>query len=203
MSDLFPDLVDAHFPGGFRYAEALIESDTAWAMIALLSALTLAPFRFQGWLGKRHTASFGWRYDFDDGSFRPGEPLPDFLFPLREHAAAFAGLPADDLVQALVTRYDPGAGIGWHRDRPVFEHVIGISFGAPATLRFRRRRASGGFDRAAAPLAPGSAYHLTGTARHEWEHSIAPMAQQRWSVTFRTLSEKGRRAAGAGTQAHF
>jgi alkylated DNA repair protein (DNA oxidative demethylase) len=44
------------------------------------------------------------------------------------------------LVQALLIRYDPGAGIGWHRDRPLFEHVVGISLGAPATMRFRRRR---------------------------------------------------------------
>ena len=88
-------------------------------------------------------------------------------------------------------RYDPGAGIGWHRDRAVFEHVVGISLGAAATMRFRRRR-TGGFDRAIAELAPRSAYHLSGEARHQWEHSIAPMPAARWSITFRTLSEKGR-----------
>jgi alkylated DNA repair dioxygenase AlkB len=88
-------------------------------------------------------------------------------------------------------RYDPGAGIGWHRDRPVFEHVLGISLGAPATMRFRRRR-PGGFDRASVLLMPRSIYHLTGEARHEWEHSIAAMEVARWSITFRSLSEKGR-----------
>lgn len=86
-------------------------------------------------------------------------------------------------------RYDPGAGIGWHRDRPVFEHVVGISLGAPATLRLRRRR-PGGFDRAAVPLAPRSIYHLTGEARHDWEHSILAVDLPRWSVTFRSLSNK-------------
>jgi hypothetical protein len=111
-------------------------------------------------------------------------------------AARFAGLDPGDLVQLLLIRYGPGAGIGWHRDRPIFEHVPGLSLGAPATLRLRRRR-TGGFDRAALPLAPRSAYHLTGEARHQWEHSIAPMEETRWSITFRSLSAAGRRLGEA------
>src|SRR6476660_8651473 len=103
--------------------------------------------------------------------FAPTEPLLAWLLPLRAKAARFANISAEDLVQALFIRYDPGAGIGWHRDRPVFEHVVGISLGAPATMRFRRRRA-GGFDRASAELGPRSIYHLSGEARHKWEHSI-------------------------------
>jgi len=137
--------------------------------------------------------SYGWRYDFDDASFAPAEPIPDWLSPLRERAARFAGLDPDELVQALLIRYDPGAGIGWHRDRPAFEHVVGVSLGAPATMRFRRRK-PGGFDRASALLERLSIYHLTGEARHEWEHSIADMAVTRWSITFRSLSEEGRRS---------
>jgi DNA oxidative demethylase len=192
MTDLFGQ---TPLPG-FDYAEALIAPAEEEALIAGLDAAGLAPFRFQGWLGKRLTASFGWRYDFDDASFRETEAIPDWLAPLRGRAAEFAGLPADALVHVLLTRYDPGAGIGWHRDRPVFEHVVGVSLGGPATMRFRRRRAAGGFDRFSAPLAPRSAYHLSGEARHEWEHSIAPMEVPRWSITFRSLSERGRRAAG-------
>jgi DNA oxidative demethylase len=160
-------------------------------LIASIDAAELSPFRFHGWLGKRLTASYGWRYDFDDASFAPAEAIPDWLLPLREKAARFARLPPGELVQALLIRYDPGAGIGWHRDRPVFEHVLGISLGAPATMRFRRRK-PGGFDRVSALLAPRSIYHLTGEARHEWEHSIAAMEVTRWSITFRSLSEKGR-----------
>jgi alkylated DNA repair dioxygenase AlkB len=120
--------------------------------------------------------------------------MPEWLLPLRQKAAAFAGLNPDELLQALLIRYDPGAGIGWHRDRPVFEHVIGVSLGAPATLRFRRRHADG-FDRASVFLPPRSVYHLTGEARHDWEHSIADMEVTRWSITFRSLSEKGHRYA--------
>jgi alkylated DNA repair dioxygenase AlkB len=109
--------------------------------------------------------------------------------PLRQTAARLTGLPVDDLVQALLIRYDPGAGIGWHRDRPVFGHIVGVSLGAPATMRFRRRQPDG-FDRIAVDLPPRSIYHMTGEVRHAWEHSIAPMDEARWSVTFRTLAHQ-------------
>jgi alkylated DNA repair dioxygenase AlkB len=157
----------------------------------------LAPFRFQGWLGKRKTRTFGWRYDFDDSSFTPAEPMPDWLMPLREKAAALAEVQPDEFAHVLLARYDPGARIGWHRDRPVFDRVAGISLGARAVLRFRQRSASG-FRRFSLPVEPRSAYLLAGEARHEWEHSIVPGEELRFSITFRTLSELGRRKA-AGT----
>jgi len=186
-----PDLFGDAGLAGLSQAGAFVTPDEEQMLIASIDAAELSPFRFHGWLGKRLTASYGWCYDFDDASFAPAEPIPEWLLPLRAKAARFARLPPDELVQALLIRYDPGAGIGWHRDRPVFEHVLGISLGAPATMRFRRRR-RGGFDRAWALLAPRSIYHLTGEARHEWEHSIAVMEVTRWSITFRSLSEKGR-----------
>ena len=191
MSDLFPDLFGSVSLAGLSYAEDLVGPAEEALLIAAIDRAELSPFRFQGWLGKRLTASFGWRYDFDDARFTRGAPLPDWLLPLRDRAAAFAGLPVDAFEHALLIRYDPGAGIGWHRDRPVFEHVVGISLGNAATMRFRRRR-PGGFDRLAVPLAPRSVYHLSGEARHAWEHSVAPMDVPRWSITFRSLSDKGR-----------
>jgi alkylated DNA repair dioxygenase AlkB len=180
---------------GLAQAEAAVSESEEQALITAVDSVELSPFRFHGWLGKRLTASFGWRYDFAGDGFGPAEPMPDWLLPLRERAAQFAGLGSSDLVQASLIRYDPGAGIGWHRDRPVFGHVIGASLGAPATMRFRRRR-PGGFDRFSAELPPRSIYHLEGEARHLWEHSIAPMTTTRWSITFRSLSEKGRRLGG-------
>jgi len=186
-----PDLFGEAGLAGLSQAGGFVTPGEEQALIASIDAMKLSPFRFHGWLGKRLTASFGWRYDFDDASFTPAEAIPDWLLPLRARAARFARLQPGQLVQALLIRYDPGAGIGWHRDRPVFEHVLGISLGAPATMRFRRRKPSG-FDRASVLLAPRSIYHLTGQARHEWEHSIASMEVTRWSITFRSLSEKGR-----------
>ena len=183
-------LFDTPAVPGLSYVAALIGEDEERALIETIDAAPLAPFRFQGWVGKRLTAAFGWRYDHEDASFQRTMPMPGAIMPLRQRAARFAGLAPDDLVHALFTRYDPGAGIGWHRDRPVFEHVVGISLGAPAVLRFRRRDGPR-FERAVLPLAPRSAYHLSGYARHVWEHSIAPGTATRWSITFRTLARQG------------
>jgi alkylated DNA repair protein (DNA oxidative demethylase) len=190
------DLFGEPLIAGLEYRPEFISPDEERALIGHLSAEQLSPFRFHGWTGKRLTRTFGWRYDFDDASFAPAEPIPDWLEPLRGKVATFAGLKPEEFVHALLVRYDPGAGIGWHRDRPVFESVVGISLGTPATLRFRRRRA-GGFDRESLQVEPRSAYLLTGPARHEWEHSITPGETLRFSITFRSLSEFGRRKAAS------
>jgi alkylated DNA repair dioxygenase AlkB len=187
-------LFDTPLIAGLRYREDVISATEERSLIEQLGGLDLAPFRFHSWLGNRKTMSFGWRYDFDDASFNPTEPIPDWLQPVRESAAAFAGLTADDFVHVLLARYDPGAGIGWHRDRDVFDKVVGISLNTPATLRFRQRTPTG-FRRANVDVAPRSAYLLSGEARHDWEHSISPGQSLRFSITFRTLSEKGRRIA--------
>jgi alkylated DNA repair dioxygenase AlkB len=191
---LQPELFDKPALAGLSQTEDIVTPDEERALTGAIDAAQLWPFRFHGWLGKRLTASYGWRYDFDTGGFGPTDALPDWLLPVRAKAARFSGLEPEALVQALVLRYDPGAGIGWHRDRPVFEHVLGISLSAPVVMRFRRRR-PGGFDRVSALLPPRSIYHLTGEARHQWEHSIAGMAMTRWSITFRSLSQKGTRLA--------
>ena len=74
MSLLFSEPLIA----GFDYREEFITVSEESALIERLSALDLAPFRFHGWLGNRKTQSFGWRYDFDDASFSPTEPIPDW-----------------------------------------------------------------------------------------------------------------------------
>ncbi len=191
-SDLFGEPLIA----GLDYRSGFISPAEERELVEHLSAAELSPFRFQGWTGRRLTRTFGWRYDFENSSFEPAEPVPDWLQPLRAKAAAFAGIAPANFVHALLVRYDPGAGIGWHRDRPVFETVVGVSLGTPAKLRFRRRR-PGGFDRETVDVEPRSAYLLAGPARHEWEHSIAPGETLRFSITFRTLSPLGLRKAAA------
>jgi hypothetical protein len=172
---------------GFESIRERVTVEEERALIARIDACALAPFKFQGWLGKRLTASFGVGYDFERGRVETADPIPDWLLPIRARAAAFARLAPAALVQALVIRYDPGAGIGWHRDRPVYEDVIGLSLGAPAILRLRRRKPAG-FERRSAPLEPRALYRLGGEVRHIWEHSIVEMTETRWSITFRSMA---------------
>lgn len=197
QADLFPAPVLA----GLSQARDVVTGAEEATLIAHIDAAAPMPLRFQGWTGKRLTRSYGWSYDFETGMFAPAEPIPGWLQELKVRVEQFAGREPGELVQALIIRYDPGAGIGWHKDRPVFEHVVGISLGAPAMLRLRRR-SGGKFERMSAPLAPRSIYHLTGVARHEWEHSITPMDATRWSITFRTFSDMGRLAAERGGSDH-
>ena len=179
---------------GLEYRDEFITRDEEGGLIRQLEAMDLAPFRFHGWTGNRKTQSFGWRYDFDDASFTPTEPIPQWLQPLRAKAAALADVASEDIVHVLAARYDPGAGIGWHKDRSVFDKVVGVSLGSPAVLRFRQRDGSS-FKRFSLPVEPRSAYLLSGEARQEWEHRIVPGEELRFSITFRTLSELGRRKA--------
>jgi alkylated DNA repair dioxygenase AlkB len=190
-------LFDAPLIEGLAYRPEFISEVEERDLIRHLSELDLSPFRFHGWLGNRKTQSFGWRYDFEDSSFTRTEPVPDWLEPLRDRAAVFAAVAPDEIAHALIARYDPGAGIGWHKDRDVFEKVVGVSLGTPATLRFRRR-VGRGFRRANLAVEPRSAYLLSSEARWEWEHRITPGDRLRFSITFRTLSDKGRRIAATG-----
>jgi alkylated DNA repair dioxygenase AlkB len=175
---------------GLVVRDELVDAAEEAELIARIASLDLTPFRFQSFTGKRLTTSFGFAFDFEAGRIAPAEPIPDWLGPLRRRAADFAGLPHNYFLQALVIRYDAGAGIGWHRDRPQFDQVVGISLGAPATLAFRQRTATG-FRRAKLPLAPRSAYHLAGEARSTWEHGISAHDALRFSITFRSLSARG------------
>ena len=190
MSTLF----DRPLIAGLDYREGFVTEREAQALIGHLETEDLTPFRFHGWLGNRKTKTYGWRYDFDEASFAPAEPIPQWLHPLRAKAAKLAGIAPDEFAHVLLARYDPGAGIGWHRDRPQFENVVGISLGSAAVMRFRQRSPDG-FRRAKVHLEPRSAYLLSGEVRHEWEHSIAPSDRLRFSITFRSLSEKGKVAS--------
>lgn len=181
---------------GLELHEDIVSEAEERALIAQIDQLGLSPFRFQGWTGRRLTRSFGWRYDFDNASFTRAEPMPDWLLPVRARAAALARLEPDDFAHALVIRYDPGAGIGWHRDRPQFDRVVGISLVARTAMRFRQRTDSG-FRRARIRLEPRSAYVLTGEVRERWEHSIAAHEALRFSITFRSLSALGLRSRSA------
>ena len=175
-------------PEGLDYRRELVSVEEEKALVGRLERLPFTPFEFQGFLGKRRTVSFGWSYHFDGSGLAPAEPFPGWLIPMRDRAAAFAGLAPDAIEHALLIEYDVGAGLGWHRDRPVFGDVIGLSLLSPAPLRFRRRRGDK-FERFTLDVEPRSAYLLRGEARSDWEHSLPPATALRYSLTFRTLRD--------------
>ena len=181
------------WPEGLQYRPEMIGVDEEQALVARVAELPFRAFEFQGYLGHRRTVSFGLHYEFDGSGLRHADAMPDWLIPLRDRAAEWAELPGDALQHVLVTEYAPGAGIGWHRDRPVFEDVVGLSLLAPARLRFRRK-AGDGWERKAVLAEPRSAYLLRGPAREEWQHSITAMEMLRYSITFRSLRPEVRPA---------
>ncbi len=173
-------------PEGFLYREDVLSEMEEAACVHAFETLPFKPFEFHGYLGNRRIVSFGWQYDYSQESLRERAGLPDFLEPLRDMAADFVGLAPSSLRQALVTEYAPGAGIGWHRDKPMFEDVMAFSFVSPCTLRFRRKNGDT-WERRATIVAPRSLYLLRGPARLEWYHSIPPLPTLRYSVTFRNF----------------
>ena len=178
--------VDAPAAPGLLLVPEVVTAAEEAELAARIDAAPLMPFEFGQWRGKRMTAHYGRAYDFAHGRLDHAPPLPEWLIALRGKLAPLAGLEPGALQAALLIRYDPGAGIGWHRDRPQYGEVLGLSLGADCMLRLRRRTGDG-FERRAVPLPARSLYRLSGEVRWEWEHSIAPMEETRWSVTFRTL----------------
>ena len=173
---------------GFRYQPALIDTAVEDALIAHVRELPFQEFDFHGFRGKRRVVSFGWKYEYSGaGQLRKADEIPEFLLPLRSRAASFANLEPDAFQHVLVTEYGPGAGIGWHRDKAVFGQVVGISLLSFCTLRFRRK-VNSKWERISIFAEPRSAYHLTGSARAEWEHSILRVDALRYAITFRTLA---------------
>jgi alkylated DNA repair dioxygenase AlkB len=174
-------------PPGFAYREDVVTPAEEADLLARLGGLAFEPFQFHGYEGRRRVISFGWRYDFTGAGLVQAEPIPGWLEPLRARAADLARLPPEAFAHVLINEYREGAPIGWHRDRPAFEKVVGVSLGAPTVMRFRRRVGER-FERLNVPLAPRSAYLLDGPARREWEHSLPEAKAHRYSITFRNLA---------------
>ena len=181
LFDPAPDL-----PQGMVYQPGFVGRNEEAALAAWLQTQPFEAFQFRGYEGRRQVLSFGWRYDVNRSHLLKADDLPAELLPLRARAAALAGCAPPDLQQVLINKYEPGAPIGWHRDRPVFEKVVGVSLLAPCVFRLRRR-VGAGFERMSLILEPRSAYVLSGPARSEWEHSIPPLEALRYSITFRNF----------------
>ena len=188
---LFADASEAApagLPAGWEYRTEFISVDEEAALLAAIAALPLEEARYRGYVARRRVAHFGTDYDFGANRLLPAPPLPAAFEPLRARAAAWIGEPAEALGSALVAEYRPGVPLGWHRDVPDFETVVGVSLGGIARMRFRRyppvqpKKA----DVLSLELAPRSAYLLRAEARWGWQHSIAPTPALRYSITLRT-----------------
>jgi alkylated DNA repair dioxygenase AlkB len=175
-------------PEGFRYQPDLIGPDDERRLIDQIQTLPFREFEFHGYTGKRRVVSFGWRYDFAKRAVFRADDIPDFLDALRHIVADFGGLPALELQQVLVSEYQEGAGIGWHRDKAVFGDVIGVSLLSACDFRLRRKQGES-WERVTITAEPRSAYLLRGPSRTEWEHSIPGVDALRYSITFRNLKD--------------
>ena len=168
------------------YRAELLAVEEESALLDVLEELRYDPIVLHGQAARRSGRHFGLDYDYEARAPQPGEPIPDWILPVRARAAELAGVEPDELVEVLVQRYPPGSTIGWHRDAPAFGTVVGVSLGGSARLRFQRGK--GDERRVWEVLAePRSGYVLAGKARTSWQHSIPPTKELRYSITFRTL----------------
>jgi alkylated DNA repair dioxygenase AlkB len=191
QAELFPPAL----PDGLIYREEFISATEEAELLAEIRQLPLRESQYRQYTARRRTVNFGFSYDFTHLQARPAPPIPDFLTPLRMRAAEWAGVRSDDFVQALIAEYRPGTPLGWHRDVPDFELIVGISLAGAARLRLRPypwspEKKSQVF---AMQLAPRSAYILRDEARWSWQHQVPPTKVLRYSITFRTASHPPRR----------
>ncbi|UUX96200.1 alpha-ketoglutarate-dependent dioxygenase AlkB [Aquabacterium sp. J223] len=194
QADLFAADADGPpgLPDGLRLQAPWLSVAEEGALLARIAALPLAAADYHGHLARRRVLAFGHRFDFAAGVLRSARPLPDWLAGLRDRAAAWAGLPAPSLTDALIAEYRPGTPLGWHRDVPDYEDVVGLSLGGEAVMGWRRWRAERRWQqgRAELPLPPRSIYALQGEARWGWQHAILPTPGLRHSITFRSLRRR-------------
>jgi alkylated DNA repair dioxygenase AlkB len=180
-------LLDSETPiEGLIFREAFITPDEELTLLDRIRALDFHEMKMRGGVARRRVIHYGVKYSFETFKASPGPPIPEFLLALREKAAGLASVEADALAEALITEYSPGASIGWHKDAHPFGIVVGVSLLSASRFRFRRGKVRA-WQTAEVPLPPRSAYVLTGPTRTEWEHSIPPVKELRYSVTFRTL----------------
>lgn len=197
-ADLF---ADAPLPHGLLHRPDFITADEERALLASFESLPFHEALFQQYTARRRVVHFGATYDEKARRWVEDAPLPAALARLRGRAAAWLALPPEAFVHALVTEYRPGTPIGWHRDRPWYGSVVGISLASACRMQFRRLPARGvAHTNFALDLAPRSAYALTGEIRWRWHHHIAPVNVLRYSITFRTRATDDERAAWYGQQ---
>jgi alkylated DNA repair dioxygenase AlkB len=189
----------ALLPPGMLYDEGFLSATEEAELLGEIAHLPLEEAQYKQYTARRRIVAFGSRYDFGFNELHPAPPVPEFLLPLRERVAAKTGIAADRFADVLVTEYRPGTPLGWHRDVPQFEVVVGVSLASACRMRFRRypHRKHSGEKRLEIVLEPRSIYVLQGQSRWDWQHSVPPTQGLRYSITFRTRRAE-RSAAPSG-----
>jgi alkylated DNA repair dioxygenase AlkB len=183
-----PRLFERDLPPGFHYREDFITAADERVLLEAIADVAFSDFEMRGVVARRRVAFFGQSYDRAAVG-----PLPAFLLPLRAAMAHWAGIEPDTFAMALINEYRPGTPIGWHRDAPQYDIIAGLSLLSACRMKFRPYRpasAPTSTRRSATHeilLDRRSAYLMTGDARQAYEHHIPPVAQLRYSATFRTL----------------
>jgi alkylated DNA repair dioxygenase AlkB len=186
QAELFPT-PSRPFAEGFAYEPGFLSVDEERLLLEQIRALPLANAQYKEFRAKRRVVSYGGRYDYDKNQLNAADPIPEFLHPLRQRVASWAGCAPDDFAHALVAEYAEGVQLGWHRDVPDFELVAGVSLLSACRMRFRRYPPAPREKSLAIEVAPRSAYRMEGEARWGWQHSVPPVPALRYSITFRTL----------------
>jgi alkylated DNA repair dioxygenase AlkB len=179
-------------PSGFVYMPEFVSREEERVLLEGIAAVELREAAYKEYTAKRRVASFGAGYDFDANELTPAPSLAPFLLPLRDKVSAWVGIAAESFGYALVAEYRPGTQLGWHRDVPQFEMVVGVSLAGTARMRQRPYPPRPRARILVLDLEPRSAYVLKEEARWGWQHSIAPTPQLRYSITFRTRREKNK-----------
>jgi len=179
-------------PDGLVYQPDFLSVAEESALLAVIAALPLHEAQYKQFTARRRIASFGGQYDFSTNVLEPAPDLPASLHPLRAKVAHWLGVAPEHFAHTLVAEYQPGTPLGWHRDVPEFERIVGVSLAGRARMRFRPYplRENRRHDVFVLELEPRSAYTLQGDARWRWQHSVSPTKMLRYSITFRTRRER-------------
>lgn len=171
-------------PAGLTYVPEFVSVDEERALLAMVAhILTLdSSVREQA---KKTANQFGFDYGYETWRIKPGTGLPAELVDVRMRCAKLIDLPVEKLAQTIITRYPPGAAIRWHREPPAYGPAVGVSLLSACLLRFQRIMPNKTRQVYQVALAPRSAYVLAEAARTLWQHGIPPVADLRYSITFR------------------
>jgi alkylated DNA repair dioxygenase AlkB len=182
------DTEETAFPPGMRFELDWLGTEEEVALVEAIRALDLREAQYKQYTARRRVASFGGKFDYDNNRLLPAPPIPPAFEPLRERVARWLGVAPDVFSQMLVAEYAPGTPLGWHRDVPDFESIVGVSLLGEGQMRFRPYPPESGraADVRSLLLPPRSAYVLEGPARWQWQHSIVPAKVLRYSISLRT-----------------